>query len=68
MISDIGFVSAGQSAEVKIDTFNFTRYGLLQGKVITVSQDAIVREKPAARSAFPSNDMLVRCCRARLRS
>jgi membrane fusion protein, hemolysin D len=43
---DIGFVSAGQSAEVKIDTFNFTRYGLLQGKVVSVSQDAIVRDKP----------------------
>jgi hemolysin D len=50
---DIGFVSVGQSAEVKIDTFNFTRYGLLQGKVVTVSQDAIMREKPAARSAAP---------------
>jgi hemolysin D len=47
---DIGFVSAGQTAEVKIDTFNFTRYGLLQGKVVSVSQDAIVREKPGARS------------------
>lgn len=43
---DIGFVSAGQQAEVKIDTFNFTRYGLLQGKVINVSQDAIVRDEP----------------------
>jgi hemolysin D len=48
---DIGFVSPGQQAEVKIDTFNFTRYGLLQGKVVSVSQDAIVREKPAARAA-----------------
>jgi hemolysin D len=26
---DIGFVSAGQDAEIKVDTFNFTRYGLL---------------------------------------
>jgi hemolysin D len=43
---DIGFVSVGQQAEVKIDTFNFTRYGLLQGKVVSVSQDAIVRDKP----------------------
>jgi len=43
---DIGFVSVGQLAEVKIDTFNFTRYGLLQGKVISVSQDAIVRDQP----------------------
>jgi len=43
---DIGFVSVGEAAEVKIDTFNFTRYGLLQGKVTSVSQDAIIRDKP----------------------
>jgi hemolysin D len=46
---DIGFVSAGQPAEVKIDTFNFTRYGLLHGTVVSVSQDAIVRDKPNAK-------------------
>jgi hemolysin D len=44
---DIGFVGPGQSAEIKIDTFNFTRYGLIHGKVTSVSQDAIVRDKPA---------------------
>lgn len=48
---DIGFVSAGQSAEIKIDTFNFTRYGLLHGKVTSVSKDAIVRDKPNDRSS-----------------
>ena len=46
---DIGFVEAGQEAAVKIDTFNFTRYGLLQGKVISISQDAITRNKPQDR-------------------
>ncbi|WP_315719818.1 MULTISPECIES: HlyD family type I secretion periplasmic adaptor subunit [unclassified Bradyrhizobium] len=43
---DIGFVNVGQPAEIKIDTFNFTRYGLVHGKVLSVSQDSIVREKP----------------------
>jgi hemolysin D len=43
---DIGFVHAGEEAEIKIDTFSFTRYGLLHGKVESVSQDAIVHEKP----------------------
>ncbi|MGJ5087957.1 HlyD family efflux transporter periplasmic adaptor subunit [Bradyrhizobium sp. HKCCYLRH1065] len=43
---DIGFVNVGQPAEIKIDTFNFTRYGLVRGKVLSVSQDSIVREKP----------------------
>ncbi|SIO52075.1 hemolysin D [Bradyrhizobium erythrophlei] len=41
---DIGFVHAGQYAEIKVDTFNFTRYGLLHGKVVTLSQDAIPRD------------------------
>ena len=43
---DIGFVEVGQDAAIKIDTFNFTRYGLLHGKVLTVSHDAIARDKP----------------------
>jgi hemolysin D len=47
---DIGFVHAGQSTEVKVDTFSFTRYGLLHGEVINVSQDAITREKPQDKS------------------
>lgn len=43
--SDIGFVRAGQQAEIKIDTFNFTRYGLLHGTVLTVSPDAVIRDR-----------------------
>ena len=43
--SDIGFVHAGQEAEIKVDTFNFTRYGLLRGKVLSVSQDAVIRDR-----------------------
>jgi hemolysin D len=42
---DIGFVHAGQDAEIKIDTFNFTRYGLLHGTVLSVSQDAVIRDR-----------------------
>lgn len=44
---DIGFVSAGQQAAVKVDTFNFTRYGLLHGTILSVSQDAIARDRPS---------------------
>jgi hemolysin D len=47
---DIGFVHPGQDAEIKIDTFNFTRYGLLRGEVLSVSQDAIIRDQPQDRS------------------
>jgi membrane fusion protein, hemolysin D len=47
---DIGFIHSGQQAEIKVDTFNFTRYGLLHGQVLNVSQDAIVRERQLDRS------------------
>ncbi|MDR3496565.1 MAG: hypothetical protein P4L82_18350 [Ancalomicrobiaceae bacterium] len=35
-----GFVRAGQQAEIKIEAFPFTRYGLLHGKAVTVARDA----------------------------
>ncbi|MGA7771314.1 MAG: HlyD family type I secretion periplasmic adaptor subunit [Pseudolabrys sp.] len=47
---DIGFVHAGQEAEIKIDTFNFTRYGLLHGQVLGVSQDAVIRDRKEDRA------------------
>ena len=47
---DIGFVRPGQEAEIKIDTFNFTRYGLLHGQVLSVSQDAVIRDRKEDRS------------------
>jgi hemolysin D len=52
---DIGFVHAGQDAEIKIDTFNFSRYGLLHGKVLNVSPDAITRDKPKDKSGDDDN-------------
>ena len=45
---DIGFVHPGQKAEIKVDTFNFTRYGLLHGEVLSVSSDAITRDRQGA--------------------
>jgi len=43
---DIGFIHPGQDVEIKVDTFNFTHYGLIHGKVLSLSQDAISRDKP----------------------
>ena len=43
---DIGFVHVGQDTQIKVDTFNFTRYGLLHGKVLSVSPDAIIHNVP----------------------
>ena len=42
---DIGFVDAGQEAEVKIETFPFTRYGTIPARLTHVSHDAINDEK-----------------------
>lgn len=38
---DKGFVREGQDARIKLEAFPFTRYGTLNGKVATVSNDAI---------------------------
>jgi hemolysin D len=38
---DVGFVQPGQPAQVKVETFSYTRYGLAQGIVSSVSHDAI---------------------------
>ena len=38
---DIGFVYIGQDAEIKIETFNFQKYGTLEAKVVELSSDAV---------------------------
>lgn len=38
---DIGFVKVGQEAEVKLETFPFTRYGTVKATVKRISADAI---------------------------
>jgi hemolysin D len=38
---DIGFIREGQLAEVKVDTFNFTRYGLIDARVLNISNDSV---------------------------
>jgi hemolysin D len=59
---DVGFVHAGQDASIKVDTFNFTRYGLLRGSVLSVSQDAVSpsssqgKQNPTAEGAPPGAD------------
>lgn len=42
---DIGFVNENQEAEIKIDAFPFTRYGTLDGKVVSLSRDAVQIDK-----------------------
>lgn len=42
---DIGFIQPGQSAEIKVDTFNFTKYGVIDAELSDLSNDAIQDEK-----------------------
>jgi hemolysin D len=49
---DVGFVNAGQSAEIKLETFPFTRYGTVPATVSRVSADAVNDEKCGA--LFPA--------------
>jgi hemolysin D len=45
---DIGFVRVGQPAAVKLEAFNFTRYGTVPAVVTRVSADAVVDERRGA--------------------
>lgn len=42
---DIGFVFEGQKVRVKLDTFDFIKYGAINGKIIRVSDAAILDEE-----------------------
>lgn len=42
---DIGFVNEGMTAEIKIHTFPFTKYGIIDAEIINVSDDAILDEQ-----------------------
>ncbi len=49
---DIGFVNAGQTAQIKLETFSFTRYGTVEASVKSVTADAVNDEKRGA--IFPA--------------
>lgn len=42
---DIGFVKKGDAAEIKIHTFPFTQYGVIDAKVTRISNDAFSMEQ-----------------------
>jgi hemolysin D len=42
---DVGFVKNGQIVEIKIETFPFTLYGTIPGRVLSLSDDAAPIEK-----------------------
>lgn len=42
---DVGFVRSGQPVTVKVESFPYTRYGYLTGRVVSVSHDALQDQK-----------------------
>ncbi|MGH7010925.1 MAG: HlyD family type I secretion periplasmic adaptor subunit, partial [Caulobacteraceae bacterium] len=57
---DVGFVHKGDDASVKVATFNFTRYGMLKGKVVDISRDAVGAQDKAAEDSSASPDAQAR--------
>ena len=54
---DAGFVHAGEPAELKVEAFTYTRYGLLHGVVRSVSRDALRKEQdPPSSDRDPSSE------------
>lgn len=60
---DIGFVNAGQMAEVKLETFPYTKYGTVPARVAIVTADAVTDEKKGsyypATLTLSQKDMLI---------
>jgi hemolysin D len=51
---DIGFVSVGQEAVVKIESFPFTRYGAIKARVLRIAKDAIPSPDASAIEGDPT--------------
>jgi hemolysin D len=60
---DIGFVNAGQTAAVKLETFSYTKYGTVEAKVDVVTADAVTDDKKGsyypATLTLSQKDMLI---------
>lgn len=60
---DIGFVNAGQMAEVKLETFPYTKYGTVSARVDVVTADAVTDDKKGsyypATLTLSKKDMLI---------
>ncbi len=60
---DVGFVAVDQPVEIKIESFPFTKFGLIDGSVAQISVDAVPDEKLGlvypARIAMARDEILV---------
>jgi hemolysin D len=49
---DIGFVKQGQTAKVKMEAYEFQRYGLLDAKVTVISADTVTQQQGNVQNAI----------------
>ncbi|OLP59520.1 hypothetical protein BJF93_12330 [Xaviernesmea oryzae] len=54
--ADVGFIRVGQEVQIKVETYNFTRYGLVQGHVTSLSADVVTDDKRAVGSTGQGGD------------
>jgi HlyD family secretion protein len=60
MNRDIGFIRQGMRAKVKLATFPYQEFGIVEGEVINVSPDAIVEKDETGRDMGPVFPVKVR--------
>src|SRR5262249_48407803 len=46
---EVGRLRVGQEVRIKLDAYNFQKYGTLQGKVLSISPDSMVADGPDGR-------------------
>ena len=50
---DIGFISQGMKAKVKLATFPFQEFGIIKGTILQISSDAVVEKDSQGRDMGP---------------
>ncbi|MDP4300760.1 HlyD family efflux transporter periplasmic adaptor subunit [Leptothrix discophora] len=50
--ADIGFVRTGLHASIKLDAYDYSIYGSMEGKVTYISPDALIEKTPQGEQAY----------------
>ncbi len=52
---DVGFVTAGQTARIKLAAYPFEKYGMIDGRVLGIEPDASEEKPPAPSNGKPAD-------------
>ena len=53
--SEIGFIKVGMPAEIRIDSFPFTEYGAIKGKITNIGRYSLPPDQATPFTRFPAN-------------